>query len=371
MIDLNHVFVFGGLHHPEYLSEFDDVTQATNDDDNPVDSLLLTFNSKTSCDTNELFRVDMNTVNIPNISHRFAHSAINMISSDKGRYKELDEQKGIILLAGGVSQERNFNSTTSDQQATKSTFMNCIYYEVANGNVTLNEIMVIGKNVGDAIDPGPMIEHCCIYFPRHTMDDSSSLNQHDVLFVGGGVSGFAFQELFAPSHHFLFQWNSEHLNCFNSDDVGDGNTLPISSSATTDCIGPFLCHPKTVEPFESNMIVNQLMICDVVYVLKQNAKVVKQYLELLEFINKQYRLTAIERRGIARWFQNESSLDGMNDDELQDYIAIPIRSQCMGLLRRDRESDEADTALTLIVGFGQQSCLPSTGTYARGNGRTK
>ena len=362
--DSNHIFIFGGLRCPEYLSESIDFT-TTSDDHETAISLLLTVrshNSNAGSDVNISFSADLEYVKIPNISHRFAHSAIHMISSHERHLTALGIQKGIIIIAGGVSQSKSASTFISENEGANDLFMNCLHYELTNGKVLFKEITVMGKNYGEAIDPGPLIEHCCISFPKCRTDKISSSSQYDVLFIGGGVSGFAFQDLFAPSHHFLFQWSFRSIDCF-----GNEGELPISYRTPPKSIVPSKTNPISMEPLESVVIHNQQLLCDVVYVLKQNAKIVKQYLEFSEFINKQYRITAIEKNGISRWTQTVPTPDGINDIQINDYIAIPIRSQCIGLVQLATQSDVED-AMSLIVGYGKQSCLASTGTYARGHG---
>ena len=78
-------------------------------------------------------------------------------------------------------------------------------------------------------------------------------------------------------------------------------------------------------------------------------------------------MTAIEATGIIRWSQSEQALIDANDI-IKDYIAIPIRAECIGLVVHDALDRNVSEAMSLIVGYGRQICPPSTGTYARGIG---
>ena len=363
--DTNHVFIFGGLHSPENLLEGFDVGSA-NDDEEPTIALLLTLPvdrfrvNTTISDINKSFSVQIENVKLPTVSHRFAHSAINLASRHERDHENLDGRTGIIVLAGGTDPISNSNTSIADNEGTNSTFMDCLHYTLTNGKIVLDGIRVdITYNDVDgnheAIDPGPMINHCSVSFPEDTTDEKPGTSHYNVLFIGGGVAGFAFQELFAPSHHLSFQWN----------DI-DGRVRVENDSEPNGCISPSANLPKLMKPPQLDEICGQQLLCDVVYVWKQNAKIVKVNLEDSGFINKLYRMTAIEATGIIRWSQSEQALIDANDI-IKDYIAIPIRAECIGLVHDALDSNVSET-MSLIVGYGRQICPPSTGTYARGIG---
>lgn len=367
--DMNHLFVFGGLMRPEYFSEsFDD--NSIHAENETVPSLLLALTphkSNAVSETNESFRVDVDQLQIPIASSRFAHSAINLTSSHERQHIKLglqSTQRGIILLAGGVSQKISPNSSDKDRS-----FMDCLHYVFVNGNVVFDGNLVdltcngaIESN-SEAMDHGPMIHHCCMSFPKIDQQKKSSFSEHDVLFIGGGVSGFAFQEFFASSQHFSFQWSYRYMDCGNCDD----ETRTTSSIEPTGRSFQNSIQAKITKPTLSASICDEMPLCNVVYVLKQNAKVVKIYLEDSKCINKLYRMTAVEAKGITRWLQTEPVPNGI-DDFIKDYIAIPIHAQFIGSVQRTMEESGNTNTMSLIVGYGQQTCLPSTGSYARGNG---
>ena len=226
------------------------------------------------------------------------------------------------------------------------------------------DLCCLGENevCSKPIDPGPMIHHCCLSFPKNDATDSSSCNgsHYDVVLIGGGVPGFAFQELFAPSHHLSFHWNFTSVDSNNEND-----TKAISLLEPTNPISLKSIITRTSEPSQFDSVCNPQPQCDVVYVLKQNAKVVKLFLEESKFINKLYRMTAIEPKGITRW-PRAGPMPDATDNFIKEYIAIPIRAQFVDSVHHAMESDNT-IAKSLIVGFGQQICLPSTGSYARGN----
>jgi tRNA(Phe) wybutosine-synthesizing methylase Tyw3 len=372
----NRIFIFGGMFHADNLLEaFEYCDESSgNDEIEPTLALLLTMtrrSRKNVEDSKESYSCTFDAMNLPHTSYRFGHAAICIPVVLKPEplpiCSQTKHQSGAILLLGGVLSPK-ISNTGSGGPSENSSFVDCVQFEMRNGQLMVNtnaieiHFLDVGKKPCASFDPGVLIYHSCLALPT-TSIANDSLSQIEIVTVGGGVSGFAFQDLLAPSHHLLFAWNTGNRNTSTTfgDDVPQnlkgGQRSSVASLETHNVLS------------STRRTIDLQQPCDVVYVLKQNAKVVKSYLEKLQYIHKLYRITNIDTNGITQWSGTTPPLHTLNDLPPENCVALPIAPQCIDPLKSAIELDSTTvlSTISLIVGFGKQSCLPSTRMYARGS----
>lgn len=241
----------------------------------------------------------------------------------------------------------------------------------------------------DATKFGCLVHHSCLGLPAAAPPKAATMsnrgNDLDVVLVGGGVAGFAFQQSFAPS-----QCLSVHLaDCEVTSEVNGMTPGTITSNTTNTGIAPSststkrpptnVSSPSSCEP-ESDE-------CDVLYVRKRDAKQLKTALEEQAWLDKSRRMTGAVDDGATQCFLDLDDHDASGGSgssgnlpaaELAALcIAVPVTSlECISQVLRQRRQGSNSTTDTdnvhgdgwtsLIVGYGRQVCPPSTGVFARG-----
>ena len=100
-------------------------------------------------------------------------------------------------------------------------------------------------------------------------------------------------------------------------------------------------------------------VTTVVFVGKQNAKLVKTELEKLSFLDKRFRMTPV----------TSTAIPSSSDNAAGKEIAVPITNECMNVLASANASNSTDEHLlswvALVEGTGKQEMPFSTSQFAR------
>jgi len=331
-LDSNHVFVFGGLFDAEDLLEAFAIDDSNVDDNNDaVDAILLSLNHHQPNETLPL-SVNVEQVQLPsNVSPRFGHAAC--------AFSMPDSQSIVNVLLSGCVCRQQKGAKDSDQGAALQMLQFIQDTQAKNGKKFKVTSQPLSWKQGFPIDVGVLVHHSCVALPQ--CSDQSI----DVALVGGGVFGFAFQQCFAPSFILTFDMGVESRN--GRADEPKNHTTGIIFKPRVQSSQSHNGNAVTISP-----------TCDVLYVEKQNAKKLKTALEESLFLNKEYRMTSVDKAGI------QSISDACRDTDMSLLIAVPVHSECIDLYVRKEEKQPHWTCLA--AGYGHQACPRSSGSFAQG-----
>jgi tRNA wybutosine-synthesizing protein 3 len=317
-LDRDCFFVFGGL------ASADPIAATEGNDEAACQAVFLSLKSRSSEEsTSAMFHMDL--VEMPSgVSSRFSHGACTVLDSLNGNV--------LILLSGGVCLD-----ATMDETASNNPVLQCV--EVVSQRHSMDvpwklENRAIEWKSSMPADFGSLVHHACVCLP---LSDNAF-----VALVGGGVSGFAFQDCYATSLCLSFE---------NVDGRKDNTLRPTPLQDTL--------RSAPVPSSDTGAITE----CDVVYVDKRNAKSLKTLLEETQLLDKRYRLTDPVQSGIA------TRLQDMN--EMASYMAVPVFPSCVETVLAKLQSNNDDSAqnaptwMRLVAGYGKQACPRSSGSFAR------
>jgi tRNA wybutosine-synthesizing protein 3 len=380
-IDDGHIFVFGGLFRPDdLLSVFSlegNNQQFHNGDMNSA--VMLTLNK---IDDRRFMGATVEAIDSTLTPHRFGHTSSRLLSNRLIARKENEPPSSTVLLVGGVV------SNTSN--ANDPPLMECV--ELSFGSTSGRwrtdrrdlSWEVKSPTFPASIDFGVMVHHCCMELSTATAEMGSSglrCATRPIVVTGGGVSGFAFRELYANSYSLSIDMDST-IQAFTGDAASKniGNDLcsmrlsTPSAERSTGMSSSKVSHVSTSLPQR----------CDVVYVLKRHAKHLKTTLEQLQILNKEYRLSEIDADGVIQWFQPAKEIvttDNNDEAEIKNSMAVPVVAggldHILMIVTRKHGLDES-LPMTgddvhgwkgTIRGYGNQVCLWSTSAFARGGSK--
>ena len=149
--------------------------------------------------------------------------------------------------------------------------------------------------------------------------------------VGGGVQGFAFGQMYSDSFILELEWVYEPAHS-----IVNQHPSMASKKTRTQAAAPSTTRTATT-----------LDDTEVFYVLKRDAKAVKDKLEAHELLNKQYRL---------------SSADPTHCSSADAHVAVPVLSRAFDLWD---SPDRPGWMTDLVQGRGRQTTLLSSSMFAR------
>jgi tRNA wybutosine-synthesizing protein 3 len=320
-LDRDCFFVFGGLASADPIAAIEGSCDAASP------GVILSMKSRTSEESNSaVFQMDL--VEMPSgVSSRFSHGACAVRDFLNGDVS--------VLLNGGVCLDASM-----DESASNNPVLQCV--EVVSQRHSRDapwklENRAIEWKSSVPADFGSLVHHSCVRLP--------SSDNAFVALVGGGVSGFAFQDCYATSLCLSFEnGNGSKSNTLQASHLQDMlRSAPVRSS-----------------PSNETGVVTE---CDVVYVDKRNAKSLKTQLEETQLLDKRYRLTDPVQSGVVSWFRDMR--------ELASYMAVPVCPSCVETMvaqlpsNNDESAQSAPTWMRLVAGYGKQSCPRSSGSFAR------
>ncbi len=216
---------------------------------------------------------------------------------------------------------------------------------------TNNNIDDIPCVIDKDIDFGSMIHHVVLDLP------SSSTKSSRFVSIGGGVPTFAFGQSFAKSYVFSII-NNEKEQRRNFNILETMQHPKISSSLS----------PKPLLKANGS----KSNVTNVIYVKNQNAKELKQQLQSLNYLDRDYRMTKADDQNTS------SSSVSVKDLPLTGMIAVPITdiglSVVSGTIKDIRNSsnhssesmnEEMNDWMKLIEGIGVQEMPYSTKVMGR------
>jgi tRNA wybutosine-synthesizing protein 3 len=172
------------------------------------------------------------------------------------------------------------------------------------------------------VDFGALVHHQCVAFP-------SVGSVLEIAVIGGGVQGFGFQQIFAHSYILTL-------------DLKEGTAIDM------DRLTPILIKRRLSTRLSDPCPTNEAALSDdsnpglsdVLYVKRQDAKLIKTLLESTSFLNMTYRMSSVA--------------DG-------DTIAVPVTRACLAAL----ESGQDLEWKKLVRGRGKQVLPYRSATFAR------
>lgn len=356
----DRVFVFGGL-----LSSADNLMEAfdTDSTDDRVQCAAMITLNREQKQRNDCIHAHVEHIQQhPSIPHRFGHSACLLTATFAGEI--------CVLLSGGVYKATSgYHSTAMEtdggDQPENIPLFQCVKLVMVLPSHKKEqhqqvrwamESRSIQWDFLHKVKGGAFVHHCCA-----CLKPSVANGTDEIAVVGGGVSGFAFQECYAQSHFITLLHH----------DVDNDVSQPFADGKRGQTAGPRRTMQQQRPPHLCTATSTVVMsTCDVVYVTKQNAKTIKTQLEELSLLDKRYRLTVPMDEGVIRMFEGIEYF-------ANTCVAVPVVPDCIALLLLDQNRDDHKDGSNRhrwvpdITGYGQQVCPYSSGTFARGVDRSK
>jgi tRNA wybutosine-synthesizing protein 3 len=370
-IDDSNVFVFGGLFRPDdLLSAFslgEDNLQFHDSDLHSSVMLTLRKNDE------RFVGATVASLDCATLPHRFGHTATSLTTERLTARKGIAPSTSMVLFIGGVVS----NSLNADD----TSLMECVQLSPrsTSGLWKMDHRELAWKlnnpTIPSSIDFGVLVHHCGM--EAETTSQDCRCATKTIVLTGGGVSGFAFQELYANSFVLLID-TDDSLETFEEDNNASSNVghpLSITSFSTASAKISLGISSSSKETNASTTLSQR---CDVVYVLKCHAKQLKTTLEQLQLLNKQYRLSEVDTEGVTQWFHLEERIATNKDETLmKTLMAVPVAAGALNeILSKQKDgavkSDDDRSWLAIgeiILGYGNQVCLWSTSAFARGGAK--
>lgn len=315
------VFVFGGLSDPrDLLGAFSSnapLEAPENKSCHTLSSFYLSMNSSGGLKAHPC------TLSLSsNVSQDFSvGGAVNLLECVEGSH--------LLLWSGGAPSDIG-NHQDADQSTSPLRLMELEKSTVGAGAenewILKPSTMSIPCKLG-GLEESVLVHHCALTVPFQDMNDK------EIVFIGGGVMGFAFGPCFSRCYGL-------HVLASDPQAMGEGTASSTATASKQDTT-----RKKTTPALDTNAKVPPT---DVVYVRKRNAKAVKMALEKLSYLDKRFRMTPV---------------DGLEEQNGKE-IAAPITEECLRLLSNANSTKSMEWA-SLVEGMGQQEMPFSTSQFAR------
>lgn len=365
-LDHDRFFVFGGLSSAtdNLLEAFDAGAVDNEEEEGAGSSVLITLNRGRQLPATGSISAQFDTIqhDAEAIPSRFGHAACVLNATSL-------PGETCILFSGGVctqSSGRQVAASEGRRDSSHSEFeppqLQCVQLvSMAPSNNKQQQgpsWALVPRGVQwkleRRVDFGALVHHSCVRLPLHEVGGMDV-----VAVVGGGVSGFAFQECYASSHCLTLELDKGGTADDSRHSVAGSNSRLVPAE-------PRRGAQQQTPPPRLSSSIDSASTCEVVYVSKRNAKTLKTQLEELYFLDKRYRLTDPVDLGVARLFEKGTVL------ALSSCVAVPVSPVCIDLLLAKHESgdwgrlDQIPAWMRVVTGYGRQVCQQSTGTFARG-----
>lgn len=264
------------------------------------------------------------------------------IRSDNRAHVEILENTSLLCI-GASSCSLLVNNSSSESENTSIVRIGGLCSDLNNENHqdfnlidTTTDCTDIPCIIDDDIDFGSMVHHVVL--------NQSCIHKGPNFFsIGGGIPSFAFGQSFAKSYAFSIQsgitTSSRDCKVNTIRNVTNEHHIKKSSAAKT---------PKMKANGEkSNMT-------DIVYVVNRKAKELKQKLQSLNFLDRNYRMTKADQNSALR----VNNVNGM--------IAVPVTRSCLDYISTSQEDEKNEVEwIGLIEGIGTQDMPYSTVVMGR------
>jgi tRNA wybutosine-synthesizing protein 3 len=310
----DHVFVFGGL------SEVDNLLE-TFSEENESTPFVCAFTL-----SHQPLLVDVKGMMNNTLRNCFGLQT-TIIEKTTGSRGMRDCQ---ILLSGGVS-------SSDDKSENPCTVLNLVEKGVHAWEI---ETVCTANDDSTCCALGPLVHHASVALPAANGTPISR-----VACVGGGACGFAFRPAFRQSC----------LLSFRRGVVQEDSNLPT-------VLPPDVSRAKTTRLAPSSGATSISLannpVAQVIYVLQQNAKTVKNQLEGASLLDMRHRM------GPA-----DPTADLPSSSSIGVYIAIPITNAAVSLLAQPgggaNTNMSSSSWMSLVEGSGEQELAFRTAVFAR------
>lgn len=318
------MFVFGGL------SELDDLFA----DSQPASAFSLSTSSRPLSVT----RKEVNIGGIP--KPQFGQAACLLQSFGKAE-KTVPPSQQTVLLSGGVSACFSEDKGPPGYDDDDNAPLQCFTISQENSALNFRPLPLI-LSLDSGVDFGSLVSHRCLNLP--SMSDGCD----ELALVGGGVPGFGFSQCFAKSYH---------VEIFIQESVKKDVTASSKNKEMQSCRNYTGRTTNTSDKQASSAPA----VANVVYVLKQDAKLLKTLLEGASLLDKSYRMVAADKGAVPA----HVAYLGM--------IAVPVTNGCLAMLEKYQQSDALSNESgnqksdwrCLVKGTGQQQVPYSTAMFAK------
>jgi tRNA wybutosine-synthesizing protein 3 len=238
----------------------------------------------------------------------------------------------LLVVTGGIS------CTDQDDDPIQAYWITSHHdrgpYQSQTATIQLERIPVELDTDDDDLDFGSLVHHCCIPVvddeSEGDSDDTSNMNNREIVLVGGGVTSFAFGETFSKSHHLRI-------------DVA-GREFSSYSSATA------LSHvnPQNVSSEEKKFTKPK---AKVVYVNPSDAKRVKIVLESNKWLDKRFRMMKVSQSDCLK---SDTNPGGSSDADADATAPVPPRIALPIAVSFDVLKSSDAMAQDVILGYGEE-----------------